>query len=52
MERRGTGFFVKEEGLLVTNRHVIDGKVKALAKLSSGDFFPLRVCFRRTAVEI
>ena len=37
----GTGFFVKEEGLLVTNRHVIDGKVKALAKLSSGEFFPV-----------
>jgi S1-C subfamily serine protease len=37
----GTGFFVKEEGLLVTNRHVIDGKVRALAKLSSGEFFPV-----------
>ena len=37
----GTGFFVKGEGLLVTNRHVIDGKVRALAKLSSGDFFPV-----------
>jgi len=37
----GTGFFVKEEGLLVTNRHVIDGKVRALAKLSSGEFFPI-----------
>ena len=35
----GTGFFVEEEGLLVTNRHVIDGKVRALAKLSSGEFF-------------
>jgi hypothetical protein len=38
----GTGFFVKEEGLLVTNRHVIDGKVKALAKLSSGEFFSVK----------
>jgi putative serine protease PepD len=37
----GTGFFVKEEGLLVTNRHVIDGKVRALAKLSSGEFLPV-----------
>jgi S1-C subfamily serine protease len=37
----GTGFFIKEEGLLVTNRHVIDGKVKVLAKLSSGEFFPV-----------
>ena len=37
----GTGFFVKEDGLLVTNRHVIDGKIKALAKLSSGEFFPV-----------
>jgi S1-C subfamily serine protease len=37
----GTGFFVKEEGLLVTNRHVIDGKVKALAKLSNGEFSPI-----------
>jgi Flp pilus assembly protein TadD len=38
---RSTGFFIKEEGLLVTNRHVIDGKVKVLAKLSSGEFFPV-----------
>jgi TolA-binding protein len=37
----GTGFFVKGEGLLVTNRHVIDGKARALAKLSSGEFFPI-----------
>jgi lipoprotein NlpI len=37
----GTGFFVKEEGLLVTNLHVIEGKVRALAKLSSGEFFPV-----------
>jgi len=37
----GTGFFVKEEGLLVTNRHVIDGKVRALAKLSNGEFWPV-----------
>lgn len=37
----GTGFFVKEEGLLVTNRHVIDGKVRALAKLSSGEFLSI-----------
>jgi predicted TPR repeat methyltransferase len=37
----GTGFFVKEEGLLVTNRHVIDGKVRALAKLSNGEFLPV-----------
>jgi len=37
----GTGFFVKEEGLLVTNRHVIDGKAKAVAKLSNGEFVPV-----------
>jgi len=37
----GTGFLIKEEGLLVTNRHVIDGRVRALAKLSSGEFFPI-----------
>ena len=37
----GTGFFVQEEGLLVTNRHVIDGKVRALAKLSNGEFLPV-----------
>jgi len=37
----GTGFFVKEEGLLVTNRHVIDGKVRVLAKLSNGEFLPV-----------
>ncbi len=37
----GTGFFVKEEGLLVTNRHVIDGKAKAVAKLPSGEFLSI-----------
>ena len=37
----GTGFFVKEEGLLVTNYHVIDGKVRAVAKLSNGEFLPV-----------
>jgi hypothetical protein len=37
----GTGFFIKKEGLLVTNRHVIDGKVRALAKLSNGEFLPV-----------
>lgn len=37
----GTGFFLEEEGLLVTNRHVIDGKAKALAKLSNGEFLPV-----------
>ena len=37
----GTGFFVKEEGLLITNRHVIDGKAKALAKLANGEFLPV-----------
>lgn len=38
----GTGFFVKEEGLLVTNRHVVDGKASAVAKLSNGEFLPVR----------
>lgn len=33
----GTGFFVKEEGILVTNYHVIAGGVRAEAKLSSGE---------------
>jgi serine protease Do len=37
----GTGFFVKEEGFLVTNRHVIDGQARALAKLSNGTFLPV-----------
>ena len=37
----GTGFFVKEEGLLVTNRHVIAGKARALAKISNGEFLPI-----------
>jgi serine protease Do len=38
----GTGFFIKEEGLLVTNRHVIDGRARAVAKLSNGEFLPVR----------
>jgi len=37
----GTGFFLEQEGLLVTNRHVIDGRAGALAKLSSGEFLPI-----------
>ncbi|MDD1776373.1 MAG: tetratricopeptide repeat protein [Candidatus Methanomethylicus sp.] len=38
----GTGFFVKEEGLLVTNHHVIDGRARAVVKLSNGEFLPVR----------
>ena len=37
----GTGFFLEQEGLLVTNRHVIDGRAGALAKLSNGEFLPV-----------
>ena len=38
----GTGFCVTEGGLLVTNRHVIDGRARAVAKLSNGEFLPVR----------
>lgn len=37
----GTGFFVKEEGILVTNYHVIEGAVRAEAKISSGEILPI-----------
>jgi S1-C subfamily serine protease len=37
----GTGFFVGQEGLIVTNYHVVKGTEKAVVKLSTGEFLPV-----------
>jgi tol-pal system protein YbgF len=37
----GSGFFIDEEGILVTNHHVIEEGAKAIAQLSTGEFVPI-----------
>ena len=37
----GTGFFVKEDGILVTNYHVIEEGIRAEAKLSNGEILSI-----------
>jgi TolA-binding protein len=37
----GTGFFVTEDGALVTNYHVIEGGMRAEVKLSNGEVLPV-----------
>jgi len=37
----GTGFFVREDGALVTNYHVIEGGMRAEVKLSNGEVLPI-----------
>lgn len=37
----GTGFFIKEDGTLVTNYHVIKCGIRVEAKLSNGIIFPI-----------
>ena len=38
--KRGTGFFIREDGLLVTSYHVTEGSVKTEVKLSNGEIMP------------
>jgi S1-C subfamily serine protease len=35
----GTGFFISNDGKLVTNRHVVEGAAKIVAKTEQGSFF-------------
>ncbi|GAK06738.1 serine protease [Geomicrobium sp. JCM 19038] len=37
---RGTGFFVNEDGLLATNRHVIENAFQVIATLHDGSAYP------------
>ncbi len=38
----GSGFFIEKEGVLVTNYHVIENGVKVSARLSTGEFVPIK----------
>src|SRR5262249_32695342 len=40
--KTGSGFFVSEDGRLVTNQHVIEGAVSAQAKLESGAIYNIK----------
>ena len=40
--RTGSGFFISDTGLAVTNLHVIDGAASATITLSSGEVFPVQ----------
>ena len=39
--KSGTGFFIREDGVLVTNYHVIEGSIKKEVKLSNGEIIPI-----------
>jgi tetratricopeptide (TPR) repeat protein len=41
LKNLGTGFFITPDGGLVTNYHVIEGGMRAEAKLSSGEVLPI-----------
>jgi tetratricopeptide (TPR) repeat protein len=37
----GTGFFISADGMIVTNRHVIEGAVNIMAKTENGTLYPV-----------
>ncbi|WP_309120332.1 serine protease [Paenibacillus sp.] len=49
---KGTGFFVSEDGLVVTNRHVVDGSKTPLVHLSDGSVYQGRVLWSDDEVDL
>jgi S1-C subfamily serine protease len=49
----GTGFFISNDGKLVTNRHVVEGAAGIVAKTEQGSFFVCKAFWpkRRTLIS-
>lgn len=48
----GSGFIVDPSGIIVTNRHVIDGALELAATLQNGSTYPARIIGSATSIDI
>jgi S1-C subfamily serine protease len=51
-EAKGTGFIISEDGLVVTNRHVIEGARRPVVSLPNGDTYVAEVAAIGTDVDL